>query len=95
MNGSTTDGWNDDLDLYSVLNVERSATTLEIQKAYKSLSRSFHPDKRRLATEKENAEAIFVRIKQAHDILSDRVLRFAYDHGGMVVVELVNSVLLL
>lgn len=79
-----------DIDLYSVLNLERTATTPEIQKAYKSLSRHFHPDKRRLAAEKEHAEAIFVRIKQAHDVLTDRVLRFAYDNGGMIVVEIVK-----
>lgn len=79
-----------DIDLYGVLKLERSATTLEIQRAYKSLSRHFHPDKRRTAAEKETAEAIFVRIKQAHDVLSDRVLRFAYDHGGMIAVEMVK-----
>ena len=79
-----------DIDLYGVLKLERSATTLEIQKAYKSLSRNFHPDKRRTAAEKETAEAIFVHIKQAHDVLSDRVLRFAYDHGGMIAVEMVK-----
>ena len=80
----------DDIDLYGVLNLERTATTPEIQKAYKSLSRHFHPDKRRLAVEKEHAEAVFVRIKQAHDVLTDRVFRFAYDNGGMVVVEMIK-----
>lgn len=87
MNNATL---HDEIDLYSVLNIPRTASTPEIQKAYKSLSRHFHPDKRRVASEKQDAQAIFVRIKQAHDVLTDRVLRFAYDHGGMIVVEMVK-----
>lgn len=80
----------DEVDLYGVFKLERSATAADVQRAYKSLSRHFHPDKRLAAADKENAEAIFVQIKQAHDILSDRVLRFAYDHGGRIAVELVK-----
>lgn len=80
----------DTIDLYGVLMLERTADSPSIQKAYKNLSRHFHPDKRRTPSDKEKAEAIFVKIKQAHDILSDRVLRFAYDHGGMICVEMVK-----
>ena len=86
-----TDGTrNNSIDLYGVLRLERTATTLEIQKAYKALSRHFHPDKRRGVDQQERAQATFVLIKQAHDVLVDRVLRFAYDHGGMVAVEMVK-----
>lgn len=89
MNASSDNG--DEVDLYGVFKLERSATAGDVQRAYKSLSRHFHPDKRLSAADKENAEAIFVQIKQAHDVLSDRVLRFAYDHGGMIAVELVKQ----
>ncbi|KAJ3160570.1 hypothetical protein HDU86_000327 [Geranomyces michiganensis] len=34
-----------DVDFYSILNVSRTATTSEIQQAYRAISRSLHPDK--------------------------------------------------
>lgn len=77
----------DDL-FYSVLNVSRSASTADIQRAYKTLSRSFHPDKQR--SNQETAESSFIAIKSAHDVLTDRVLRIAYDYGGVKAVTLVK-----
>lgn len=54
-------------DYYSTLNVPATATTDEIQKAYKSLSKIFHPDRLRAtsADESELAQETFVRIKSA------------------------------
>ena len=79
----------DEIDLYAVLNVEKSAGHEEIQRSYKQLSKTFHPD-RRLPGDKEDAEDFFVLIKKAHDVLSDPVLRLAYDHGGLVAVDIIK-----
>mmetsp|Transcript_21959 Transcript_21959/g.51673 ORF Transcript_21959/g.51673 Transcript_21959/m.51673 type:complete len:649 (+) Transcript_21959:51-1997(+) len=79
-----------DIDLYAVLKIDKNAGHDEIQKAFKSLSRNFHPDKRRKAGDKEAAEDFFVLVKKAHDVLSDQVLRLAYDHGGLLAVEILK-----
>lgn len=81
--------------LYAVLNVSPDASRADIQKAFKRLSRVFHPDKRvRLGVSTQNngtnsmAEEAFQTIRQAHDVLSDPVLRLTYDYAGMLAVEL-------
>ena len=80
----------DEIDLYAVLKCDRSASFEAIQRSFKRLSRNFHPDKRRSADDKTSAEDFFVAIKLAHDILSDPVLRLAYDHGGLVAVDILR-----
>jgi hypothetical protein len=85
-------------DLYAVLRLDRTATTLEITQAFRLLARTFHPDKNKnnflptstSNTTKQDAEQNFVLIKQAHDVLMDRVLRFVYDHGGLTAVDIVK-----
>ena len=81
---------NEEIDLYAVLKIDKSATFDTIQRSFKRLSRTFHPDKRRSPDDKSNAETFFVAIKLAHEILSDPVLRLAYDHGGLVAVDIVR-----
>jgi curved DNA-binding protein CbpA len=80
-------------DLYAALNVDVSASRAEIQRAFKDLSRQFHPDKQMsssiTASHKEASEEVFKLIRQAHDVLSDRVLRLAYDTAGMMAVDVV------
>lgn len=54
----------------------------EINKAFRRLSRIFHPDKHTDAVEKRHAEGIFQKIKNAHEVLSDPNRRTIYDLYG-------------
>lgn len=69
-------------DPYGVLNLATHATLDDIQRSYKHLSRAFHPDKQPPGLKREEAQTAFVDFKVAHDILTDPVLRQAYDDHG-------------
>ncbi|CAN0026566.1 unnamed protein product [Pylaiella littoralis] len=60
---------------YSILGVERTASTEEIRKAYRRVSLSVHPDK-------GGDPANFRRLCKAHDVLRDPGLRERYDKYG-------------
>ena len=64
---------NDD-DPYAILNVSQNANLEEIQKSYKLLSRSFHPDKQPPGPQREAAQKYFIQLKGSYDILVDPVL---------------------
>jgi curved DNA-binding protein CbpA len=64
-------------DLYKVLGVLPTASEREIKAAYKTLAMIYHPDKNKEAS----AHQIFVRIKEAYDILKDKVKKELYDGG--------------
>lgn len=66
-------------DYYSVLGVNKSATDIEIKKAYKKLAMKYHPD--RNSGDKE-AESKFKKIGEAYEILSDPKKREIYDQYG-------------
>ena len=53
-------------DPYSILGVSRSATDDEIKKAYRTLSRKYHPDANINNPNKEQAEAKFKEVQQAY-----------------------------
>lgn len=64
-------------DPYSVLGVSRDATDEEIKKAYRNLSRKYHPDANVNNPNKEQAEERFKEVQQAYDqIMHDK------QHGG-------------
>ncbi|KAH9945168.1 DnaJ-domain-containing protein [Epithele typhae] len=65
-------------DLYKVLDLSRSASEQDIRKAYKRLSRKYHPDKNKEA----GAEEKFVEIAHAYEVLSDSTKRQIYDRHG-------------
>lgn len=66
-------------DYYKVLDVPRSATTEEIDKAYKKLARKYHPD---LNQSDSTAEERFKEINEAHEVLKDPEKRPMYDQLG-------------
>lgn len=65
-------------DLYAVLSVPRSASDAAIRKAFKALSRKYHPDKTRAA---EDA-VIYADAKAAYEVLVDPTTRAIYDAHG-------------
>jgi curved DNA-binding protein len=65
-------------DYYATLGVSRTASQEEIQRAYRKLARTYHPD----VNHDPEAEDRFKEISQAYDILSDPDTRRRYDAFG-------------
>ena len=66
-------------DYYEVLSVERTATDVEIKRAYRTLAVKHHPDKNPGDTE---AEDKFKEAAEAYSVLSDSQKRASYDRFG-------------
>ena len=65
-------------DLYSILNISRSANDSEIKKSYKKLAFQYHPDKNK----SEDAQDKFREISEAYEILMNTDKRRMYDNFG-------------
>jgi len=66
---------NNGTNYYLELQISEDATVSEIKKAYRSLSRVFHPDKNK----DPGAKFRYMKIQTAHDILVDEETRAEYD----------------
>ena len=66
-------------DYYKTLGVARGANNDEIQKAYRTLARKYHPD---LNPDDKAAQKKFKEVQHAYDILSDEKKRKLYDQFG-------------
>ncbi|WAC39408.1 J domain-containing protein [Pedobacter sp. SL55] len=69
----------DHIDFYKLLEIDRSASTGDIKKAYRKLARKYHPD---LNPNNKEAEKKFKEINEANAVLSDPEKRKKYDEHG-------------
>ena len=58
-------------DPYSILGVDRNATDEDVKKAYRKLSRQYHPDANINNPKKDEAEAKFKEVQQAYQQIMD------------------------
>jgi len=63
---------------YDILNVSKNATEQELKKAYRTLTKKYHPD----ICKEEGAEEKFKEINEAYSVLSDKQKRAQYDQMG-------------
>jgi len=71
-------------DYYQSLGVDKTASAVDIKKAYRRLAMKHHPDRNEGNTD---AEARFKEIKEAYEILSNAQKRAAYDQFGHAGVD--------
>lgn len=65
-------------DFYDLLGISKDASKEEIKKAYRKLSKKYHPD----ISEDPDAEKKFKEVSEAYEVLSDEQKRAAYDQYG-------------
>jgi DnaJ-class molecular chaperone len=70
-------------DYYKTLGVPRTASADEIRKAYKKLSRRYHPD----VNKEKDAPEQFKQVQEAFEILGDDQKRQQYDRFGSAAFE--------
>lgn len=66
-------------DYYKILGLDRSASERDIKRAYRKLSKKYHPDKN---PGDETAQKKFVDIAEAYEVLSSPTTRKIYDQYG-------------
>ena len=72
------------MDPYQVLGVSRSASDEEIKKAYRSLSRKYHPDANVNNPNKAQAEEKFKEVQQAYDqIMKEKQQGSGYGYNSV------------
>ncbi|KAF2195531.1 DnaJ protein-like protein [Zopfia rhizophila CBS 207.26] len=71
-------------DFYKLLGISKDASEREIKKAYRNLSKKYHPDKN---PGDDTAHDKFVAVAEAYDILIDEESRRIYDQYGHEGIE--------
>lgn len=76
----------EEIDLYELLGISKTATKSEVKKAYHKAALQHHPDK--VAEElREESELKFKAVSQAYEILYDEEKRHLYDTHGMAAFD--------
>jgi hypothetical protein len=70
--------------LYQVLGVRKDVCGADLKAAYRRLSRQWHPD----VCSEPGASEVFMRIKDAYDLLSDPSKRARYDAGLVLAASI-------
>ncbi|KKY25498.1 hypothetical protein UCRPC4_g01762 [Phaeomoniella chlamydospora] len=71
-------------DYYKLLGLDKSCSDRDIKRAYKTLSKKYHPDKN---PGDESAHQKFMDVSEAYETLSDSQLREIYDKYGHEGIE--------
>ena len=66
-------------DYYNILGINKSATAIDIKKAYRQLSKKYHPD---INPDNKDSEEKFKEVADAYSILSDKNKKQNYDTYG-------------
>ena len=92
------------MDPYQVLGVTRGASDEEIKKAYRNLSRKYHPDANVNNPNKAQAEEKFKEVQQAYDqIMKEKqllvllylmIIEVKIAHGSIIILTLYHLNLL-
>ena len=70
-------------DPYSILGVDRNATDEDVKRAYRKLSRQYHPDANINNPKKDEAEAKFKEVQQAYQqIMDEREKGYTSGYGS-------------
>ena len=71
------------IDPYSILGISRDASDEEVKKAYRKMSRKYHPDANIDNPNKEQAEEKFKQVQQAYEqIMKEREQGIDYGNYG-------------
>jgi DnaJ-class molecular chaperone len=65
------------VDYYQILQVNPSATLIEIKQSFRTLALKYHPDKNKNS---ESSKEKFMQIIEAYEVLSDQYARKRYDY---------------
>lgn len=68
-------------DYYKVLGISRESSPREIKKAYRAMTKQYHPDKYRGDLDKEEVEKKMSSINEAYEVLGNPELKERFDRG--------------
>ncbi|CDK28407.1 unnamed protein product [Kuraishia capsulata CBS 1993] len=73
-----------DPDYYKILGISKNADDKEVKKAYRAMSKKYHPDKN---NGDEDTNHKFIEVGEAYEVLSDPKKRKLYDQYGVEGVK--------
>ncbi|XP_049850384.1 dnaJ homolog subfamily C member 11-like [Schistocerca gregaria] len=88
-----SDQWSSDhenpeeVDYYATLGVNPNSSPSEIQKAFRKLASSFHPDRFHDSNQKQEASRRFKQVTDAYTVLNDPMKRKLYDQFGSSILS--------